>query len=725
MSDTAPSIENPDTLSPKERWAEEIAMAEKEMKTFLERGRRVTKRFLDERDLMDAQSKWFNIFYANTEIMASALYAQLPKPSVNRRFKDYDDDVARVAAMIIQRSITQDLDDPRDTFDATMRSCVQDRLIPGLAQAWLRLETDTETIEDIPPEPGMETEEVGEDTESQPLQRITDQRVVVDYVFWADFLWSPCRVWEERRWVGRKVYMSREELIERFGEKKGKQVPLDFKPTNAGQNVQGSTPQHEALQKAVVYEIWERDTRKVFWFSKGVEFMLDEADDPLKLTGFEPCPKPMLANITTSNTTPRPDYFMLQDQYTELDTVNNRISMLIQACKVVGVYDKSAIGVSRMLTEGFDNQLIPVDNWAMFAEKGGLKGQVDWLPLDVVVQSLQQLIQAREAIKGQIYEITGISDIVRGASKASETLGAQQIKSQFASIRIKKLQDEVARFAGDILRIKAEIQVKHFSPEFLIAKSNILATGNDQFIQPALDLLSTDEGFEWRIQVTSDSIAQADYAMEKADRIEFLNAVSGYIEKTMPMIQQMPGTAPLLINMLKWTVAGFRNAGDIENILDKELDALTKNPPQKGPDPKQVEAQAKAQAEQAKTQAQLAIQQAKGQTDQQKGQMEMQKMQADMVMQEKMNAMELQMKHMELQFEQQKLEMEKQKMMMELNFKGAETQANLQAKAAEQEMQLKAQAQTHVQNAEFTQQSHEQKLAQQKQAVAQNPKEKA
>jgi len=463
----------------------------------------------------------------------------------------------------------------------------------------------------------------------------------------------------------------------------------------------------------------------VFWFSKGVEFMLDEADDPLKLTGFEPCPKPMLANITTSNTTPRPDYFMLQDQYTELDTVNNRISMLIQACKVVGVYDKSAIGVSRMLTEGFDNQLIPVDNWAMFAEKGGLKGQVDWLPLDVVVQSLQQLIQAREAIKGQIYEITGISDIVRGASKASETLGAQQIKSQFASIRIKKLQDEVARFAGDILRIKAEIQVKHFSPEFLIAKSNILATGNDQFIQPALDLLSTDEGFEWRIQVTSDSIAQADYAMEKADRIEFLNAVSGYIEKTMPMIQQMPGTAPLLINMLKWTVAGFRNASDIENILDKELDALTKNPPQKGPDPKQVEAQAKAQAEQAKTQAQLAIQQAKGQTDQQKGQMEMQKMQADMVMQEKMNAMELQMKHMELQFEQQKLEMEKQKMMMELNFKGAETQANLQAKAAEQEMQLKAQAQTHVQNAEFTQQSHEQKLAQQKQAVAQNPKEKA
>jgi hypothetical protein len=128
---------------------------------------------------------------------------------------------------------------------------------------------------------------------------------------------------------------------------------------------------------------------------------------------------------------------MIQDQYQELDTINNRVSMLLQACKVVGVYDQSASGVSRMLTEGFDNQLIPVDNWAMFAEKGGLKGQVDWLPLDVVVDALTQLITNRDLIKAQIYELTGISDIVRGATKASETLGAQEIKSKFASISIK------------------------------------------------------------------------------------------------------------------------------------------------------------------------------------------------------------------------------------------------------------------------------------------------
>ena len=116
------SLKDP-KLTPYARWEEEIKQAELELKDFHNRGRKVNRRFLDERDMMESSNKWFNIYYANTNIMESALYAQLPKPAVTRRFKDYDDDVARVAATIIQRSITQDLDDPRDTFDSMMRSC--------------------------------------------------------------------------------------------------------------------------------------------------------------------------------------------------------------------------------------------------------------------------------------------------------------------------------------------------------------------------------------------------------------------------------------------------------------------------------------------------------------------------------------------------------------------------------------------------------------------------
>lgn len=699
-SGTITSLKDED-LKPYERWHTEITAAEKELKEFHNRGRKVNRRFLDERDMLQAGNKWFNVYYANTNIMESALYAQLPKPAVTRRFKDYEDDVARVAAIILQRSITQDLDDPRDTFDSTMRHAVQDRLIPGLAAAWLRLETDTAEI----PYVG----ELGEQDEPpegyEPMHEVTDQKVCVDYVFWQDFLWSPCRTWEERRWVGRIAYMDRDALVKRFPAT-GKEIPLDYSVSHddAGSSTPSTTPKHLAVKQARIYEIWDRTSKKVFWLSMKYDKILDEKDDPLKLVGFEPCPQPMLANITTSNTVPRPDYYMIQDQYSELDVLNNRISMLLQACKVVGVYDRSAEGVGRMLTEGFDNQLVPVDNWAMFAEKGGLKGQVDWLPLEVVVAALTQLVQNREAIKAQIYELTGISDIVRGATKASETLGAQEIKSKFASISIKKRQDEVARFAAEILRIKAEMQVKHFTPEMLIKKSNIMATGeaNQQFVEPAMQLLASDEGFEWKIQVTADSIAQADYAMEKADRIEFLTAVSGYLEKAMPMFQVVPNSAALLVGMLKWAVAGFRGADEIEGMLDQELDSISKQPPkEEKPDPEA----AKAQAEQQKMQAQM-------QMDQQKNQMDLQKTQQEMQMKEKMNQMELQMKQMDLQFKIKELELKEREMNMKMDFAQADAAQKQRTALMEQQMSLEAEAQRHQQESEFTQESHDMSMEQ-------------
>lgn len=695
MSDNSATIEslkdNP-RLTPYERWDEEIKQAELELKEFHNRARKVNRRFLDERDMIESGNKWFNIYYANTNIMESALYAQIPKPAVTRRFKDYEDDTGRVAALIIERSITQDLDDPRDTFDSTMRHAVQDRLIPGLAAAWLRLETDTE---DLPFEGEGEPPK-----DYEPMKNITDQRVCIDYVFWQDFIWSPCRTWEERRWVGRKAYMDRDALVERFGEKVGKAIQLDYHP---GQPTQGSTPgttpKHMAVKQAVIYEIWDREKKEVVWFSKSYKTILDTKPDPLNLVGFEPCPMPMLANITTSNTVPRPDYYMIQDQYSELDALNNRISMLLQACKVVGVYDQTATGVSRMLSEGFDNQLIPVDNWALFAEKGGIKGNIDWLPLDVVVQAVDKLIQSRELIKAQIYELTGISDIVRGASKASETLGAQEIKSKFASISIKKRQDEVARFASDILRIKAEIQIKHFDPAILVQKSNIIGTGVDNmpFVDPAMKLLKDEAGFEWRIQVTADSIAQADYAMEKADRIEFLTAVSGYLEKASAMFVQIPGSAELLVGMLKWAVSGFRGASEIEGMLDKELDAISKAPP---PEPKPDPEQQKMELEKQKNEGKMAA-------DQQKADLDMKKGQQEMDMKERMNKMELRMKEMELAFKEKELAMKEREAEMNLNFKEAESIQDQRTQLQESALNIEAKTQEHAMNLEHQHESHE------------------
>lgn len=650
----------------RDRWVQEIEFAEKEKKKFTAQARRVIRRYIDERDAVETNQRWFNIFKTNTDILEASLYANIPEADVSRRFNDMDDDVARVAALVLQRSIMQDMAEPNCDFDLVMRQCVSDRLIPGLAIAWLRLETETEE------QAGMF------DEEGVPMERIVSQEIALDYVHWEDFLWSPCRVWAERRWVARAVPMTRDALVKRFGAKVGKSIPLDYEPKT---QVIGdaNTPRNMLLKRARIYEIWDREKKEVIWLSRGHSELLEVLPDPLGLENFEPCPMPMLANLTTSNCIPKPDYMMLQDQYVELDEVNNRISLLIVACKVVGVYDRSAEGIQRMLTEGYDNTLIPVDNWAMFAEKGGVKGQIDWLPLDTVVQALAQLQAHREAIKAQIYELTGISDIVRGSSKASETLGAQQLKSKFASVRIQRLQDEVVRFAEEILRIKAEILLKHFDPDILLQMANVqnMPVEDQQLVPQAVALLKApEEVLCWRVEIASDAMAIIDYNQQKTERTEFLTAVATFLQSASTVGQGSPQLIPLMLQLLKFGVAGFRVSREIEGIFDRymkefeeQIEAQKNAPPQ--PDPEQQKMQMEMQMKQADAQL-------KAQGQQADLAMKQQEQQADLQMQAQEHQMKLAQMAQEFQL---KLDQMQQEFALKMELSAREAEIKREAMA--------------------------------------------
>jgi len=279
----------------RDRWVEEITMSEKELKKFHESARRVVRRYIDDRDAVETNQKWINIFNTNVGILEASLYAQIPGVDVSRRFADMNDDVARVGSIILQRCIEQDMAEPSCDFDQVMRQTVSDRLIPGLGTAWLRLETETEDQPEITDENGGVTQPV--DEEGNPLQRITHQEACIDYVYWEDFLWSPCRVWAERRWVARRVPMDRDKLVKRFGEDLGKRIPLDYEPSK-GLVSDTSTPRNVLLKRACIYEIWDRQKKQVIWLSRGHSELLDIKDDPLGLDDFEPCPKPMMANTT-------------------------------------------------------------------------------------------------------------------------------------------------------------------------------------------------------------------------------------------------------------------------------------------------------------------------------------------------------------------------------------------------------------------------------------------
>ena len=174
----------------------------------------------------------------------------------------------------------------------------------------------------------------------------------------------------------------------------------------------------------------------------------------------------------------------------------------------------------------------------------------------------------------QIYEVLGISDVMRGSSKASETATAQQIKAQFGSTRVQLMQFYIADWISQALRIKAEIICKHWQPETIIKRSNMLRTPDAQYVPQAIELLKNEEMNEYRITIEADSMAALDWAAERDAAVQFMQGLGAFISQTAPMAQAVPGAAPYLLKLLQWSVSKFRVSQQIESVLDQAISGL-------------------------------------------------------------------------------------------------------------------------------------------------------
>jgi hypothetical protein len=435
------------------------------------------------------------------------------------------------------------------------------------------------------------------------------------------------RTWEEVTAVWRKVYMERPALVERFGEELGGKIPLDTKPETSKSF---NEKMGEGSREALIYEIWDKTTGQVIWMSKSMGKILDTRDDPLQLENFWPCPKPMFSTLTTDSLIPVPDFVLYQDQARQLDTLADRIDGFIQALKVRGVYDAAEPSLARLFTEGENNALLPVKNYAAFSEKGGLQGAINLVDIRPIAEGLNMAYQAMEQVKGQIYEIMGIADIQRGQTDPNETLGAQIIKSNNASGRLKTMQHAVVDFATALLQIKAQIICQHFTDDTIVKISGAmqLSPQDQQLIPQALALLKDEPAKNFRIEVTTDSMIYQDEQQEKQDRMEFLSAVSGFLSQALPAAQATPELTPMLVEMLKFGVTAFKAGKGLEGLIDETADKFRQQQKAaegqpKPPSPEQQKMQMTMQIEQAKIQAKQAEMQMQLQIDQQKMQMQM------------------------------------------------------------------------------------------------------
>lgn len=641
-----------------ERYLAYITAYDKAFNKWQERTQKIVKRYRDdakEYSYGNEQAR-FNILWANVQTLVPATFSRLPQPDVSRRFRD-SDPIGRVASLLLERALEFEVRHYPDYREA-MKNSVIDRFLGGRGVAWVRYEPVTSVQEPLTPdETGDDSaviEGAGADqiTEDGPLEQIDDETAPVDYVNWRDFGHSVARTWEEVTCVWRRTYLSYSKLCERFGEEVARRVPLDVSPEdNNSQQSRMKTGQSQINKQACVYEIWDKTTQKAVWLSKAVGELLDEKDDPLGLEGFWPCAKPLYATTTTDTLVPVPDFIQYQDQANELDTISDRIDGLIKALKVRGVYNAEFSELRRLFTETGNNDLIPVKSFAAFAEKGGLKGAVDIVDLTPIFQAMQALFQAREDVIQQIHDITGISDIMRGDTDAAETAAAQGIKARFGAIRLRSTQDDVAMYATELLRLKAQVICNKFQPATILvmASASQLLPEDQQILPQAMSLLlgRQIDPLEWqaivartgqmqqkvlrnfRIEVDADSLVQIDEDAEKQDRISFLTTMSQFLKEALPAAEQTPELAPMLLEMMKFGISAFKAGKTLEGMFDSTMQqlqqALKAQAGQPKPPPveiQKVQAESTARMQEKQADAQITMQ-----LDEHKNQLEAAKLQ--------------------------------------------------------------------------------------------------
>ena len=604
-------------------WLDCVAAYESKFQSWEGRVEKIIKRFLDKQDEMKTgtgQAR-FNILWSNVQTLKAATFSRLPKPDVSRRFKDQDP-VGRVAALILERALDYEIQHYQD-YRASMDGVVLDRFLGGRGTAWVRYEPHMRAVQLAQPTDGVEvTEDIDEGQEE-----LDYECAPTDYVHWKDFGHSNARTWEEVKRVWRRVYMGREALVARFGEEIGSKIPLDATPDDNERN------KSQVSDTACIYEGWDKETKEAVWFHKSFKDFLDSRPDPLGLEDFFPCPKPLYSTLSNDSLVPTPDFTLYQDQARELDILCDRIDGLIKALKVAGCYDAASPVLARIFTEGENTTLFPVKNWAAFAEKQGLKGSIDIVDLKPIYEALRAAYEAMSQVREQVYEITGISDIVRGQTQASETATAQQIKGQYASLRLKSYQDQVAYFATQVLQIKGQVICNKFDPQTIamIAGVNEFPEADKRFIGPAMELLlgpriqdpesqAPNPMRSFRIEVAADSMVYLDEQAEKESRVEFLTATGGFLEKIVTSLAQVPPQMvgpllPLLLEMLKFGVTGYRVGKSMEGIIDQatqQLIQISQTPPEpQGPPPELQIEQAKLQAQTQREQAEMQLQREK------------------------------------------------------------------------------------------------------------------
>jgi hypothetical protein len=701
-------------------WLSAIKRAQRDQDVWNKRCEKIRKRYLAEGS-QTTQKRKFAMLWSNMEVLKPSTYAKPPKPVCEDRWKS-GDVLTRLASMALERTLTFQAE--ALNYDRCLKSVRDDYLLYGRGVPRVRYypvleEAAIETgVEDSPQQieaakrspagPGEQVAAYGDTAQSHgqgggeqeegyglgdgdpgraeaaPTETLKMEHLCWDFVQRQDLIHPICRTWTELPWLSYRAFLTRGELIKRFGKKVGSKVQLTAK---AGKTSDREDRTESAEDKATVYEIWNKVEGKVLWISDGYPEPLEEGAPYLKLDGFFPSPEPAYGTVATDSLIPTPEFIYYQDQAQEIDDLTARIASLTDSLKLVGFYPAGPQGegapeIERAVKPGFENKMVAVKSWAAFTEGGKNGVPIVFLPIEVVIEIIRGCIELRKQLVEDVYQITGISDIMRGQSEASETATAQGYKAQFGSIRMHERQGEMARVARDLVRMGSEVICSTFDISTILRCANLqlpsradIAAEQAQAqaaqaqwqiaahqatlegaqpppapppaqlqgptVEDLAEFLKDQVAVRMRVDIEVDSTIQADEQAEKAARTEFITATSQFITAWGPIVQASPEAGPLAGQLLLFGARGFRTARELQGTIEQFVERMEQSLAQ--PKQPQVDPTEQAKLELVKQQGQNA-QEAHGQ----KMQADAQKHQQDMALLRQKGALEIASKKLDI-----------------------------------------------------------------------------
>ena len=597
------------------------------------------------------RSREFQIYWANIQVLGPSVYARPPVPVVVPRFRDRRP-LPRTASELLERCVSVNFE--MVDIDGTMRLVRDDLTVQARGVPWIRYEAEGK---------GKNFKETA----------------CVDHVSRKDFAHDPARYWSEVDWVARRSYLTQPEMRKRFSKTSGDAYKKAEYAVRKDDN--GNT---DNLKKAEVWELWSKSTKKVIFITENVDVLLDEIDPPITLDGFFPCPRPAFATVQRESLIPIPGFLYIKDQIEEINQITARLHALAQSIKAKGFYPAGASDLADAIEAALKSPddratLVGVPNWAAFGDNK-LGDTIVWLPLEQIANVVTGLVALRKQLIDDVYQITGLSDIMRGSTDPRETKGAQELKSQYGSIRIRDMRDELIRVARDVTRMVAEVIAENFQPKSLLDMSQMelpsdrdiaakvkqieaQIAGIQQQIQEAqqdpqiqaqmqakpevaqqilkqaeqqvqqlqgqaeeakktitidqvVNLLREQRIRPFVLDIETDSTIAPDEDAQKQRANEFVTAMGGFLTQAIQAVQLMPQTAPLMAETMKYMASQYRAGRQLDTAIDEFADQIRQMAGQPQGGEDQT-AQKQAEADIQAKQADMQIKQQSAVADQQ------------------------------------------------------------------------------------------------------------